>query len=148
MIKALLPGGFQVGTTSNVNAGLVANSYHYVAIKKIPGRFNTGVYDGNNVVPREITGVGFQPSYGDREDPHQRSGGSASPDSLAGTDSLYYVDTAKDVKIAALKPDGFRLGAVANVNAAPTATSGSPSAATRTSARSAPRPTTRRAASR
>ena len=117
-IKALVPGGFQVGTHVDVNNSVGPdNIYHYVAIKKVPGRFNTGVYDGNSVIPRDITGVGFLPSYVIVKTITNAQAGVHRPDSQSGGESLYYVNSAKDVKIAALEPDGFRLGAVANVNA-------------------------------
>jgi hypothetical protein len=118
-IQALVPGGFELGTGGDVNASTVA--YHYVAVKKAPGRFNTGIYQGDANDNRDITGIGFQPNYVIVKTTTSPQAGVARPRDLPGDRSLFFNSSAAAPNlIQALLPDGFQIGFGANINAGPT----------------------------
>ena len=115
-IQDLTAAGFVVGTDANVNGTGVA--FHYVAVKKAPGRFDTGMYEGDVNDNRNITGIGFEPLYVIVKTTSSVQAGLARPTELTGDQSLYFTGAAIEAnKIQALLPDGFQVGLGANVNA-------------------------------
>ena len=87
LIQQLLPAGFEVGTGGDVNGAGV--TYHYVAAKNTPGRFKTGLYQGDSTDNRNIAGVGFQPVYAIAKMTGGVQAAAARPASLAGDRSLF-----------------------------------------------------------
>ena len=60
-ITALSADGFSVGNDAAVNQNGV--TYYWTAFLELPGTFKVGSYSGNGSDNRNLTGVGFQPSY-------------------------------------------------------------------------------------
>ena len=116
LITSLDPDGFSLDGDARVNQAGV--SYHWIAVRVVPGESAVGGYGGNGADDRNITGLGFSPAYvlvlpvG----PHpvvQRS--SAMP----GDFSLDFDQAAGDAdRIQALLATGFQVGASPDVNGA------------------------------
>jgi len=112
-IQSLLADGFQVGSDMTVN--LNANTYWYIACKKVAGKFNTGTYTGTGTT-RSITGVGFRP-----EGLFIKREGTTSPGikwassgvNVASFMSMLSAIQAPDI-INSLDADGFSLGTTGN----------------------------------
>lgn len=118
-ITSLDADGFSVGTDAAVNTN--GTAYHYVAVNEVAGTTRMTSYLGDGINNKLIAGVGFQPGY-----LVVRSGSTVTaraghhrPDSLAGTNSMYYTATANiTTGTKALQVDGFQLGTNTTVNQA------------------------------
>jgi hypothetical protein len=118
-ITSLDANGFSVGNSAQANSN--AATYHWFALNESAGLVDTGTYAGNGADNRNITGVGFTPSWA-----MVRSGSTnvanpapsvQRPSSLAGDSSMRFDGTANAAnQIQALQADGFQLGTSANVN--------------------------------
>jgi hypothetical protein len=114
LIQAFQSNGFQVGSSSIVNENNV--TFHYIAWKAFAGKMAVGVYDGDGVDDRDITGLGFQPDYviikdNDNMEAVHRS------DTVGGDSTLWFVDQVAEANmIQALQFDGFQVGDDDNVN--------------------------------
>lgn len=121
-ITSLDGNGFSVGSSLQANA--IGTTYHWVAWNQVAGSIKMGSYAGNDTDDRDITGVGFQPSYviirGDDTLVARR--GVHRPASMTGTtDSLVWDPVATATScIKALLSDGFQVGTGGAANAAPT----------------------------
>jgi len=117
VITALQATGFQVGTDARANAA--GTNYHYVAWKTVTGKMNVGVYTGNAVDNRNITGVGFQPAYvivkrrSTTQGVHHPASLGVSVDNTLTFPAA--VNTGAN-RIQGLLADGFQVGTVAAVN--------------------------------
>jgi type II secretory pathway pseudopilin PulG len=115
-IQALLADGFQVGTNTDVNRN--GTRYHFVAWKKVTGKMNVGAYVGNNTDNRNITGVGFAPSYvivkqnGNQDGVHHMASQGLTTDSTL----FFRAQASVTNRIQALQADGFQVGSDADVN--------------------------------
>ncbi len=114
-IQDLESDGFQVGTSSTVNAG--GWEYHWVAVREAPGEIDVGSHAGNGFDDRSIAGLGLRPEY-----VILKAGGAEvgvhRPDSMGGGDgTLEFAATAALAnRIQLLEPDGFQVGDHAAVN--------------------------------
>ena len=88
MISSLDSDGFTVGTDARVNSNGVA--YHYVAWNETAGEFDVGIYTGDAVDNRSITGVGFQPEYVIIKDDTNKRAGAHSQSMGDATDEVAY----------------------------------------------------------
>jgi len=114
--------GFTVAT-ANGEVNLLNETYHYIAWNEVPGEMKVGSYAGG--VPaddHDIPGVGFEPEYvivkeinGEPAVHHPASLGRSIDSTLYFTATA----TAGDL-IQKLQPDGFEVGANADVNEADT----------------------------
>jgi uncharacterized repeat protein (TIGR01451 family) len=114
-IQAYLPDGFEAGADSLVNApGL---TYHYVAWNEIAGITAGGLYVGNGLDDRDVTGVGMQPEYVLVKKRDAGNGAIQRPVSLAGDIALSVRNgfTVADA-VQAFLPDGFQVGTETSVN--------------------------------
>lgn len=59
-IQNLQSGGFQLGSSSRVNAA--TTDFYGFAMKHVPGGFTTGTFTGTGVA-QSITGLGFKPDF-------------------------------------------------------------------------------------
>lgn len=114
-IQALEADGFQVGTSADVNANLA--TYHYIAVKKKAGVFNTKTYTGNGADDRSLSGLGFQPTF-----VHTGRGDGGAPLPVArfgaetGDASMRWNAAEATNFIQALEADGFQVGTDTSVN--------------------------------
>ena len=116
-IQALITDGFQVGTSTDVNRNTALA--HYIAIQKDGNStiFNEGTYTGTGADNRDITGVGFNPTFvfANRvTTPSNTRVRSAETTDTAS--SLSAANTAVNT-IQSLITDGFQIGSSADVNA-------------------------------
>ncbi len=112
--------GFTLGTLVNVNSANVL--YYWVAFTgsdcSATGNYCVGTYTGNGVSPRNITTVGFQPSFV----MNKRStavAGHFRTASEPANETLFFTNTARDVAgnyIRAMLANGFTVGATDNAN--------------------------------
>ena len=122
-ISSLNVDGFTVTTTdTHVNANGVV--YHYVAWNQIPGHMRVGTYAGNNADNRNITGVGFEPEYLDRQAIRRRRSmrlssrrrSAEAPTRRWGSSPTANITPGNNIQ--ALQPDGFQIGSgTSEVNA-------------------------------
>jgi hypothetical protein len=116
-VQSFTSDGFVLGTNSPVNAS--GQTYHWVAMKA-GTNVAIGTYTGNGADNRNISGVGFQPSWvitmaDGGEDVFR-------PGLLSGDASFTLSSTAQlSNRIQAVLPDGFQVGSHADVNASGTA---------------------------
>ena len=115
-IQALEPGGFRIGSSSNVNATGV--TYHYQAWKSTGGTFNVGSYTGNGIDNRNIAGVGFQPEIVLIANSTSGTGRpSIRTDVMSGDASRRLHNVALEAdRIQAIQADGFQIGTQPEVN--------------------------------
>jgi len=115
-VQFLEPDGFQVGTDARVNA--VGTTYHYAAWNASPGEVAVGVYTGNGIDGRNVTGLGFFPE----EVLVVRSGLNAPVHKPASTgvgvdNALLFTSRLRETdNIQALLSDGFQVGLHNRVN--------------------------------
>jgi hypothetical protein len=112
-IQALQVGGFQIGSSADVNQ--LGQTYHYVAWKASP-QVSQSTYLGNGIDNRSITGLGLAPAFVwvKRLDTNQ---GTWRPSSVSGDLSLNFdAQSPGNNRIQALEPDGFQVGTSAQVN--------------------------------
>ncbi len=110
----LVADGFQVGTSSDVNAAFTR--YHYIAWSQSPGHLAAGRYWGNGLDNSAVELGGFQPDY-----VLVKSGGSTSgaqrPSALAGDATQSFDALANYANaIQALTATGIERGSSAAVN--------------------------------
>jgi hypothetical protein len=111
-IQSFTSNGFVIGTDTLVNETGV--TYHWIAMRS-GVHVTTGVYTGDGVDSRDITGLPFQPDWimtiGDGENDVFR------PGLLAG-DASYVLDSAASVanRIQAINADGFEVGSHDTIN--------------------------------
>lgn len=111
-IQSFTPDGFVVGTQNQVNQN--GRTIYWTAMKAGPN-LAVGSYTGNAVDNRNITGLGFQPSWvvtvGDTAQDIFRPGG------VAG-DASYRINATGAVtnRIQAILADGFQVGTNTDVN--------------------------------
>ena len=113
-IQALEADGFQVGSSTDVNAS--GEVYHYVAWKSIAGQVGVGTYTGDGTDDRSIAGLGFKPGWMVIK---ATSGDYAvhRPDTLTGDATQHFNNTGNfSDGIQALEPDGFQVGTHSTVN--------------------------------
>jgi hypothetical protein len=112
-IQALEAGGFQVGSSVNVNES--GTTFHYIAWAA-SAQVSAGSYTGNGADNRNITGIGFQPlmAWVKRDDSQAAVW---RPASLSGDATLRWSATAAaSNRIQTLQADGFQVGTNAQVN--------------------------------
>lgn len=116
-IQVLNTDGFQVGTAAEVNTN--GTTYFYFAMKIKSGSFNVGTFTGNAVDDRNITGIGFQPTFVILDN--------ITTDTANAwvTTSTYTTGESNNIAegnidsidaIQALQSDGFQVGTDAGVN--------------------------------
>ena len=113
-IQALEADGFQVGSSTDVNAS--GEVYHYVAWKSTAGQVAVGTYTGDGTDDRSIAGLGFKPGWMVIK---ATSGDYAvhRPDTLTGDATQHFNNTGNfSDGIQALEPDGFQVGTHSTVN--------------------------------
>ncbi len=118
MIQALVPAGFQVGLSPNVNSNL--QPYHFVAVKNTPGRFASGTYAGDSLNDRSITGLGLVPKWVVVRATTFGRSSVARPDTLTGDASFEFAGAVTPTatnEVKVLIGDGFLLGNSSQVNA-------------------------------
>ena len=113
-IQSFAADGFQVGTHTRVNTNAI--TYRYVAMKS-GSSVQVGTYTGDGTTPRDITGVGFDPTIvwvraATSDDAIWKSA------SMSGTDSFslanYEAQGAQGLR--AFITDGFTVGSLNEVN--------------------------------
>jgi len=116
MITGFVPTGFTVGNSPHVNSNTVP--YHFIAVKNTPGRFASGVFTGDGLDNRNITGIGLQPRWiAIRHTTIARSSVHRA-DTLPNDISLAFDNTAAATnQVQALLADGFQVGTDTEVNA-------------------------------
>ncbi len=111
-IQGFVTDGFQVGTSLNANTIV----YYYFAFKNVTGFIAQGVYTGNGVDNRSISGLGFQPNMVWIK-AAQIIRGMLRPSSLAGDATLQFDSQGQLADaIQALEADGFQVGTLNTVN--------------------------------
>lgn len=113
-IQALQSDGFQVGTAVQANENSIA--YYYIAIKDGATSLNSGQYTGNGSDNRDITGVGFQPTFvfikgAGTQNSVLRSSSHSGDLSKHYRSSGFFAD-----RIQSLLSDGFQVGTAGEVN--------------------------------
>jgi predicted ribosomally synthesized peptide with SipW-like signal peptide len=117
-ITSLGPGRFSLGTDPAVNAA--GATYHYVAVADATGTADAGAYTGTGKNNTNVNGVGFRPDFVlvRADDATTSRPGRHRPASMTGNASQAFGASADvTTAIRALRPDGFRLGNDASVNA-------------------------------
>ena len=111
--------GFSVGATDNASAG----TYHYVAFKATAGVMSEGLFVGDGLDNRSITGVGFKPDLVIAKNLNSSVSSNnrrtvMTNDQQTTDKSSYLGNTVADAvdAIQRLEPDGFQVGTLANVN--------------------------------
>ena len=113
-ITDMVPDGFEVGSSSDVNAA--GQTYYYLAFSESSGRQSVNDYWGNGSDPYDLTGLGFEPEYVLIKGSSTEAGVQR-PAALAGDRTLYFVQSSGFSNgIQALLPDGFQLGDASTVN--------------------------------
>lgn len=114
--------GFTLGTLANVNSANVL--YYWVAFTgsdcSSSGNFCVGSYTGNGTSPRNITTVGFQPSFVMNKRTTAVAGHFRTASEPAN-ETLFFTNTARDTAgnyIRTMLTNGFSIGATDNVNTA------------------------------
>lgn len=108
VIKTLNSDGFDVGTNAATNANLI--TYFWFAFKNGTNFNANGMYTGDTIDGRQITGLGLNPAlvWVKRT---TNVNGVFRPGSLAGDATQYFAATANATnRIQNLIPDGFELG--------------------------------------
>lgn len=114
-IKALIAGGFQLG--SNAEANNNGSEYSYAALKQIPGAFAVGSYTGTGAAGLSISGLGFAPDAVFVDGNVAQHGYVKTKDMPASDAFPISANTAAiQTGITALNADGFTLGNSATVN--------------------------------
>ncbi len=114
LIQSLISNGFQVGSSSQVNANAV--DIFFLAMKLFPGVIAVGSYIGNGVDSRAITGIGFQPNVVIIKGDTAQQGCFRTSD-IAGDSALLFGAAAESAdRIQSLDIDGFIIGTAAPVN--------------------------------
>ncbi len=115
-IQALVATGFQLGAGSHANDAGV--TFHYIAVKNVPGRFASGIYTGDGFDNRSITGIGLVAKWVIvRHTTIARSSVHRS-DTLTNDSSLTFVNTVGTPdQLQLLMSDGFQVGMDTAVNA-------------------------------
>jgi len=115
-LQDLIAGGFQVGTSIDVNSSGV--TYYYVAWKATPREVSVGSYVGNSVDRRDITGLGYRPEYV-MVKAWSTTTGVHRPASLGTSASaLRFSNNANlNNSVQQIEADGFELGTNGAVNA-------------------------------
>jgi uncharacterized repeat protein (TIGR01451 family) len=117
LISAFVPGGFEVGTDSLVNAPGI--DYHYMAWSQTAGVSRGGIHTGNGSDNFDVTGVGFEPQWLVFKSTDAGNSMVHRPASLTGDLTLSAdLGTTFADGIQALLPDGFQLGTNSGVNEA------------------------------
>jgi hypothetical protein len=117
LIKSLNPLSFTIGTDVRVNAS--GTAYSFIAFKQAAKRMKVGTYTGT-VGAQSITGIGFSPDVvviipASASEAVYRSAADTETfrfDTFAGSGAAQW--------ISSLDPDGFSVGAYAQVNASGT----------------------------
>lgn len=117
-IASLDAGGFTIGSSAEANTNGVG--YAYLAFNQVGGLMRQGSYTGNGTDNRNITGLGFQPSYAIVKSSTTGAicdRGLHRPSSLAGGNAQYFSNVANlGNAIQALQVDGFQVGTDCRVN--------------------------------
>jgi uncharacterized repeat protein (TIGR01451 family) len=113
-IRTLDADGFTLNADPRVNQPVTL--YYWVAFRAVPGLMEVGSYIGDGTDNRNITGLGFNPSYlivmaADGEHAMQRFGSQTGDQSLEFTNS-----DLKPDRIQSFLPDGFQIGKHNTVN--------------------------------
>ncbi|MBL9181935.1 MAG: cadherin-like beta sandwich domain-containing protein [Verrucomicrobiaceae bacterium] len=114
-IQALSAGGFELGNDAKVNT--TGNTYHYIALKNVAGKFKTGSYVGTGA-NQSFTGMGFRPEalFVKRDSTTNgnlrfaSTGASTTADVTLQPNSSTYAVNA----ILSLDNDGFSIGTAGN----------------------------------
>jgi hypothetical protein len=114
-VQALQSDGFQVGTSSTVNAS--GTTYYWTALKAAAGHLTLGTYTGTGA-NRSITGLGYSPEY---VMILSASANNAVQRMSAMTRTFRFdAHTGTTTGITSLTSDGFSLGTSSQVNASGT----------------------------
>ncbi len=113
-IQALLPDGFQVGDSWDVNCP--GCTFHYAAWKATPGKMSVGVYTGDGLDARSITGLGFRPEYVVIPNRSVQKSAATGPTADLSLVFRCYNNCSVANHIQALEADGFQLGDDISVN--------------------------------
>ena len=121
-ILSMLPNGFRLGTSSQVNQN--GTKVHYAAWGAVPGRVAVGTYTGNNLDNQNKTPTGFLPEYVVISRSNNSAGGQSSvsvhkPASIGISTDLTLVFDLNFVQadqIQLLQTNGFQVGMNARVN--------------------------------
>lgn len=115
-IQQLITGGFEIGTAVNVNTSSIV--YHYIAIEKTNNLefFNEGTYVGNATDDRNITGVGFTPTFVFIKGNNITNSAIRSVETTDTSSQWTSANTATD-RIQTFVSDGFQIGTNTSVNA-------------------------------
>ncbi|NNE44708.1 MAG: DUF11 domain-containing protein, partial [Gemmatimonadetes bacterium] len=114
-IQAFQPDGFQVGGDDDVNEP--GFTQHYVAWGSVSGRVAAGLYLGDDLDDRAVTGVGFPPVHVTLSRLEDGSGTVLRPSTVAGDLTLpAYAGSPFSNAIQALQLDGFEIGSHPAVN--------------------------------
>lgn len=111
--RTLDPTGFTVGATNNTNGGI----YYYAAFKQLPGKLITGVFTGDGVDSRNITGVGFEPDFVLIKQNSAVSPAFNTTEMWGDLSSLTTAAANAVNHIQSLDADGFQVGNSTGVNA-------------------------------
>jgi len=115
-IKSLDSGGFQVGTSSEVNTA--ATLYYYCAFKNTAGQFKVGSYTGDGTADNTISGIGFRPAAVWVKRPEASNGAVQRNSNIGADNSQYFTNTANaSNEITSLNADDFHVGSANGVNA-------------------------------
>lgn len=117
-IQSFSATGFTVGATDNASGGI----YYYIAFKATAGIMNQGVYTGDVVDNRNITGVGFVPDSVMVKNATSITTANRRPvmnhtESYGDNSSYLGIATANLVNaVQTLQTDGFQIGTAVQVN--------------------------------
>lgn len=113
-IQALNSDGFQVGTSSRVNAS--STTYYWLAIKKEASGVSTGSYTGTGSAGLNVTSAAFEPLFA-IVFPIGTSYGYIRQDTMTTTSSAPSTGTTWNANgITAMLSNGFTVGSSANIN--------------------------------
>ncbi len=119
-IQAMRATGFEVGLSGSVNGA--GAPFHYIAGRNQPQSIAVGTYTGLGTNNRDILGLGFAPEYvllkGDN---HRALSHPLSLGAMTNLSLMFDDDTTMVGAIAALLPNGFRVGSSPNANEGGTA---------------------------
>lgn len=116
-IKDMTTGGFTVGTAANVSGAI----YHFIAFKNSAGFMKEGTYTANNTDNRDITGVGFRPSFVMVKNATNATGTNvhgvfSTTDHFGDRSSYFSTNSSISNVIQGLSNDGFQVGTSILVN--------------------------------
>lgn len=110
-IQDLVTGGFTVGATANIDGAI----FHYIAFKNSADFMQEGTYTANNTDDRNITGVGFKPSFVLVKNATNATGGNthtmfSTSEHFGDRSSFFNPNSSASDNIQALQNDGFQVG--------------------------------------